>query len=153
MYWNSVVKLNNRSGKLTWDWPSDTRTMCACGTTLTGAENVNLTKPLRALALVLEKQSGEIPSDEEILEQIHAELAKVAWVLRDGLSITVKDGVVDLNGVILEERESARRSASSPKMSRASKPSRITSSGSNPSPRSSSIPGRTSGLILTRPSR
>ena len=38
------------------------------------------------------------PSDEEILEQIHAEL-------RDGLSITVKDGVVDLNGVILEERE------------------------------------------------
>src|SRR5215472_10510763 len=30
------------------------------------------------------------PSDEEILEQIHAELAKVVWVLRDGLSITVK---------------------------------------------------------------
>jgi predicted transcriptional regulator len=45
------------------------------------------------------------PSDEEILEQIHAELAKVVWVLRDGLSITVKDGVVDLNGVILEERD------------------------------------------------
>src|SRR5215467_14421323 len=60
---------------------------------------------LRALALVLEKQSGEIPSDEEILEQIHAELAKVAWVPRDGLSITVKDGVLDLDGVILEERE------------------------------------------------
>ena len=60
---------------------------------------------LRALALVLEKQSGEIPSDEEILEQIHAELAKVAWVPRDGLSITVKEGVVDLIGVILEERE------------------------------------------------
>src|SRR5262249_28099474 len=97
--------LNNRSGKSTRDWPSDTRTMCACGTTLTGAENVNLTKPLRALALVLEQQSGEIPSDEEILEQIHAELAKVAWVPRDGPSITVKDGVVDLNGVILEERE------------------------------------------------
>jgi CBS domain-containing protein len=50
---------------------------------------------LRALALVLEKQSGEIPSDEEILEQIHAELAKVAWVPRNALSITVKDGVVD----------------------------------------------------------
>jgi CBS domain-containing protein len=60
---------------------------------------------LRAPALVLEKQSGEIPSDEEILEQIHAELAKMAWVPRDGLSITVKDGVVDLNDVILEERE------------------------------------------------
>ena len=59
---------------------------------------------LRALALVLEKQSGEIPSDEEIFEQIHAELAK-GGLPRDGLSITVKDGVVDLNGVILEERE------------------------------------------------
>ena len=29
----------------------------------------------------------------------------MVWVPRDGLSITVKDGVVDLNGVILEERE------------------------------------------------
>ena len=45
------------------------------------------------------------PSDAEILEKINAELAKVVWVLRDGLSITVKDGVVDLNGVVLEERE------------------------------------------------
>ena len=34
-----------------------------------------------------------------------AELAKAAWVPRDGLSISVKDGVVDLNGVILEEKE------------------------------------------------
>jgi hypothetical protein len=39
------------------------------------------------------------------LHQIHAELANVVWVPRDGLSITVKDGVVDLNGVVLEERE------------------------------------------------
>ena len=39
-----------------------------------------------------------------ILEQINAELAKVAWVPRDGLSITVKNGVVDLRGVILEEK-------------------------------------------------
>src|SRR5215472_2882196 len=31
--------------------------------------------------------------------------AKGVWLPRDGLSITVKDGVVDLNGVILEERE------------------------------------------------
>ena len=29
----------------------------------------------------------------------------MVWVPRDGLSITVKDGVVDLNGVVLEERE------------------------------------------------
>ena len=45
------------------------------------------------------------PNDAEILEQIHAELANVVWVPRDGLSITVQDGVVDLNGVILEEKE------------------------------------------------
>jgi CBS domain-containing protein len=60
---------------------------------------------LRALALALEKQPGETYSDDEIREQILAELAKVAWVPQDGLSITVKNGVVDLNGVILEEKE------------------------------------------------
>ncbi|MBV9685827.1 MAG: CBS domain-containing protein, partial [Alphaproteobacteria bacterium] len=60
---------------------------------------------LRALALALEQQLGEAGSDEQILAQIRTELAKVAWVPRDGLSITVKDGIVDLNGVILEENE------------------------------------------------
>ena len=60
---------------------------------------------LGALASVLEKQPGGTLSDDEILEKIHAELARVAWVPRDGLSITVQDGVVDLNGVILEEKE------------------------------------------------
>jgi CBS domain-containing protein len=60
---------------------------------------------LRALASVLEKQTGGTNSDDEIREKIHAELAKVAWVPREGLSITVQDGVVDLNGVILEEKE------------------------------------------------
>jgi len=60
---------------------------------------------LGALASVLEKQPGGTQSDDEILEKIHAELAKVAWVPREGLSITVKNGVVDLNGVILEEKE------------------------------------------------
>src|ERR1700719_3444605 len=44
-------------------------------------------------------------SDDDILEQILAELAKAAWVPKDGLSISVKEGVVDLNGVILEEKE------------------------------------------------
>ena len=60
---------------------------------------------LRALASVLERQSGGTHSDNEILDKIHAELAIAAWVPRDGLSITVQDGVVDLNGVILEENE------------------------------------------------
>jgi CBS domain-containing protein len=60
---------------------------------------------LRALLRVIEGQHSEDRGDDDIREQILAELAKAAWVPRDGLSISVKDGVVDLNGVILEERE------------------------------------------------
>src|SRR5207253_8945323 len=60
---------------------------------------------LRSLFHALEVQHSETRRDEEILEQILAELAKAAWVPRDGLSISVKDGVVDLNGVILDEKE------------------------------------------------
>jgi osmotically-inducible protein OsmY len=53
----------------------------------------------------IEAQHSEARGDDDIQEQILAELAKAAWVPRDGLSISVKDGVVDLNGVILEEKE------------------------------------------------
>jgi CBS domain-containing protein len=60
---------------------------------------------LRALLRAIEAQHSEDGSDDEIHEQILAELAKAAWVPRDGFSIAVKDGVVDLNGVILEEKE------------------------------------------------
>ena len=60
---------------------------------------------LRALLRTIEAEHSEIRGDDEIREQILAELAKAAWVPRDGLSISVKDGVVDLNGVILEEKE------------------------------------------------
>jgi CBS domain-containing protein len=73
------------------------------GETLVGM--VSRADLLRALALALENRAGEAHSDEEILAQIHAELAKVAWVPRDGLSITVKDGIVDLHGVIIQEEE------------------------------------------------
>ena len=60
---------------------------------------------LRSLLRALDGQHAETRRDDEILEQILAELTKVAWVPRDGLSISVKDGVVDLNGVILDEKE------------------------------------------------
>lgn len=73
------------------------------GETLVGM--VSRADLLRALALTLEDRATGAHSDEDILAQIHAELATVAWVPRDGLSITVKDGVVDLNGVILQEEE------------------------------------------------
>ena len=62
---------------------------------------------LRALLRAIEAQHSEHRSDDAIREQILAELAKAAWVPKDGLSISVKDGVVDLNGVILEEKERA----------------------------------------------
>jgi CBS domain-containing protein len=60
---------------------------------------------LRALLRAIEAENSEQRGDDDIREQIIAELAKAAWVPRDGLSISVKDGVVDLNGVILEEKE------------------------------------------------
>lgn len=60
---------------------------------------------LRALALALADPPRGMRSDEEIREQILAELAKAAWVRRDGLEIRVKSGVVELEGVILEEKE------------------------------------------------
>jgi CBS-domain-containing membrane protein len=66
---------------------------------------VSRTDLLRSLLHTLEAQHSETRRDDEILEQILAELAKAAWVPRDGLSISVKDGIVDLNGVILEEKE------------------------------------------------
>jgi CBS domain-containing protein len=60
---------------------------------------------LRALLRTIEMEHSEERDDDEIREQILAELAKAAWAPRDGLSVSVKDGVVDLNGVILEEKE------------------------------------------------
>jgi CBS domain-containing protein len=60
---------------------------------------------LRAVADALEEKPAAAPGDDEIRERILAELAKVAWVPRDGLKITVTDGVVDLNGVIVDEKE------------------------------------------------
>jgi CBS domain-containing protein len=60
---------------------------------------------LRAVAEALEKGTAQPAGDDEIRDRIFAELGKVAWVPRDGLEITVSDGVVELNGVILDENE------------------------------------------------
>jgi CBS domain-containing protein len=62
---------------------------------------------LRGLAGALEGTPVEATTDEEIRERILAELARSAWVPRDGIAITVENGVVDLNGVILDEKERA----------------------------------------------
>ena len=60
---------------------------------------------LRGLAGALAEAPVAAASDEEIHERILAELARAAWVPRDGISITVENGIVDLNGVILDEKE------------------------------------------------
>ena len=60
---------------------------------------------IRGLAGALEEKPVSAASDEEIRDRILAELARAAWVPRDGIAITVENGVVDLNGVILDEKE------------------------------------------------
>jgi CBS domain-containing protein len=60
---------------------------------------------LRAVADALDAQTTHSYDDDEIREHILAELAKAAWVPRDGIEITVENGIVELNGVILEEKE------------------------------------------------
>jgi len=60
---------------------------------------------LRALARTLEEQQVTAGGDNEIRERILAELANVSWVPRDGFAISVTDGVVGLDGVILDEKE------------------------------------------------
>jgi len=66
---------------------------------------VSRTDLLRALARTLEEQQVTAGGDNEIRKRILAELAKVSWVPRDGLAITVADGIVGLDGVILDEKE------------------------------------------------
>jgi CBS domain-containing protein len=60
---------------------------------------------LRVLTRALDEQPAPTTGDADIRERILTELAKASWVPRDGLEITVTDGVVELNGVILEEKE------------------------------------------------
>jgi CBS domain-containing protein len=62
---------------------------------------------LRALARSLEESPPAAHDDEAILQSIQAELAQAAWVPRDGLGITVSEGIVQLDGVILDEKERA----------------------------------------------
>ena len=60
---------------------------------------------LRALLGALQEEESPATNDGEIRERILGELAKAAWMPRDGIAVTVENGVVDLNGVILDEKE------------------------------------------------
>jgi osmotically-inducible protein OsmY len=43
--------------------------------------------------------------DDEIRKYVLAELAKTAWAPRVGITIVVTDGIVELDGAILNEKE------------------------------------------------
>ena len=61
-----------------------------------------------AVARVLDR-SEALPSDDDaICERVLAELQRAAgWAPRSSVTVTVKDGVVELNGAIFEEKERA----------------------------------------------
>ena len=103
---------------------------------------------LRALARTFEEQPVAAAGDEEIRERILAEFAKVSWVPRDGLSITVADGIVGLDGVILDEKEREALRVAAENVP-GSEPSRTVSSGSSRSPARSST---RRNLLGARPS-
>jgi CBS-domain-containing membrane protein len=60
---------------------------------------------LAALGRALDAQDTAPASDEEILARVLAELESTDWAPRDGLTITVSDGFVDLVGVVFDEHE------------------------------------------------
>ena len=60
---------------------------------------------LAALARMLDMPREAAGGDDAIREQVLAELDKVEWAPRSGLSVTVSDGIVALDGVILDEHE------------------------------------------------
>lgn len=62
---------------------------------------------VRALARVLEAEANAAPGDDEIREHIEREIAAAPWGKRLSVTVTVENGVVDLEGVIFDDRERA----------------------------------------------
>lgn len=60
---------------------------------------------VRALAPLVDKQPAFASGDDEIRQRVLSELERAAWAPRAGITVVVKDGVVDLDGVILNEKE------------------------------------------------
>jgi CBS domain-containing protein len=63
---------------------------------------------MAAVARVLDRGEAPPSSDDAIRERVLAELQGAAgWAPRSSVTVTVKDGVVELNGAIFEEKERA----------------------------------------------
>jgi CBS domain-containing protein len=59
---------------------------------------------LRGLASVAREIQAQAPNDAAIREKIRAELDSQRWAFSGAIDVTVRDGVVDLWGSIIEER-------------------------------------------------
>ena len=62
---------------------------------------------LRALVQMLDQEAPAASDDAQIRERVWAEIAKEQWAPRTGVGISVKDGVVDLQGVVADDQERA----------------------------------------------
>ncbi len=60
---------------------------------------------LTALGRALDAGQTPATGDDEICARVLAELEKANWAPRAGLTVTVANGVVELNGVIFDEHE------------------------------------------------
>jgi CBS domain-containing protein len=63
---------------------------------------------MAAVARILDEDEALPAGDEAIRERVLAELARAGgWAPRAGVTVTVRDGIVELNGAIFEEKERA----------------------------------------------
>ena len=62
---------------------------------------------VEALAKTLAAQHEAAIDDDEIRARILAEIEKQPWGPRESVTVTVKDGVVELHGTVVDERERA----------------------------------------------
>lgn len=60
---------------------------------------------VRALARLVADEPAFTSPDNEIRQRVLSELERAAWAPRAGITVVVKDGVVELDGVILNEKE------------------------------------------------
>lgn len=60
---------------------------------------------VQALARLVADEPAFTSPDNEIRQRVLSELERAAWAPRAGITVVVKDGVVELDGVILNEKE------------------------------------------------
>jgi CBS domain-containing protein len=59
---------------------------------------------MRALAQLVDKEAASASDDDQIRNCVLAELARTAWAPLAGITVVVKDGIVELDGVITNDK-------------------------------------------------